>query len=43
LIDEGRYNSEQLSAIDSPLSGIIQVEMGAASAYCAQQQHSAPN
>ncbi|WP_201215029.1 hypothetical protein [Halochromatium roseum] len=27
MIDEGRYTSEQLSAIDSPLSGIIQVEI----------------
>jgi predicted transposase/invertase (TIGR01784 family) len=27
LIDEGRYTSEQLSAIGSPLSGIIQVEI----------------
>jgi hypothetical protein len=27
LIDEGRYTSEQLSAIDSPLSGLIQVEI----------------
>ncbi|MBK5941207.1 hypothetical protein [Halochromatium roseum] len=26
-IDEGRDTSEQLSAIDSPLSGIIQVEI----------------
>ncbi|MBK5937709.1 Rpn family recombination-promoting nuclease/putative transposase [Halochromatium roseum] len=27
LIDEGRYTSEQLSAIDSPLSGLFQVEI----------------
>lgn len=27
LIDEGRYTAEQLSAIDSPLSGLFQVEI----------------
>ncbi|MEA3639739.1 MAG: hypothetical protein VBE63_07325 [Lamprobacter sp.] len=29
LIDEGRYTAEQLSAIDSPLSGLFQVEIAA--------------